>query len=142
MRVPTRTRYGIRAMVDIAIHRTEEPIHVNLMAQRLGISKNYLENLMLILKRNGLVTSSRGPKGGYSLTRHPADIRLPEIFVALEGCETLFYCVDCPDDCPHSNYCASRDLLKSLGEAMISALSSITLEKMAEWQILKVEKKT
>ncbi|MDY7019609.1 MAG: Rrf2 family transcriptional regulator [Chloroflexota bacterium] len=142
MRVPTRTRYGIRAMVDIAIHRTEEPIHVNLLARRLEISKNYLENLMLILKRNGLVTSSRGPKGGYSLTRHPADIRLPEIFVALEGSETLFYCVDCPDDCPHSNHCASRDLLKSLGEAMISTLSSITLEKMTEWQIIKMEQET
>ena len=142
MKVSTRTTNGIRALVELAICDEEEPVSITFLARRLGISKYYLENLMLILKRNGLVIPSRGPKGGYSLARHPSDIRLSEIFVALEGCETLFYCIDCPVDCPHSNHCASRDLLRSLGKAMIDTLSPITLEKMAEWQITKIEKET
>jgi len=140
MRVSTRTTYGIRALVELAIRHTEEPVSVGFLAQRLGISKYYLENLMLIMKRNGFVAPSRGPKGGYSLARYPADISLPEVFIALEGSENLAYCGTCPDSCPHSNYCASRDLFKLLGGAMFGALSSLTLKTMAEWQILKLKK--
>jgi Rrf2 family cysteine metabolism transcriptional repressor len=140
MRVSTRTTYGIRALVELAIRHTEEPVSVKFLAQRLGVSKYYLENLMLILKRNGFVAPSRGPKGGYSLARHPADISLPEVFIALEGSETLAYCGTCPDSCPHSNYCASRDLFKLLCGAMVGALSSITLKTMAEWQVLKLKR--
>ena len=139
MRVSTRTTYGIRALVELAIYHSEEPISVGFLAQRLGVSKYYLENLMLILKRNGLVIPSRGPRGGYSLARHPAHISLPEVFIALEGSEALAYCVNCPDSCPHSNYCASRDLLRLLGGAMFGALSSITLKTLAEWQMLKLK---
>jgi Rrf2 family cysteine metabolism transcriptional repressor len=140
MRISTRTTYGIRALVELAMYHTEEPVSVRFLAQRLGVSKYYLENLMLILKRGGFVSPSRGPKGGYSLTRYPADISLPEVFTALEGSENLAYCGTCPDSCPHSNYCASRDLFKLLGGAMFGALSSITLKTMAEWQVLKLRR--
>lgn len=140
MRVSTRTTYSIRALVELAMHQNEEPISVRFLAQRLGVSKYYLENLMLILKRNGLVIPSRGPKGGYSLARYPSDISLPEVFIALEGSEDLAYCVNCPGSCPHSDYCASRDLLKLLGGAMFGALSSITLKTMVEWQVLKLKR--
>lgn len=140
MRVLARTRYGTRALVDIAMHHTEGPVHIGLLAQRLGISKNFLENLMLILKRKGLVIPSRGPRGGYSLARHPVDISLSEVFSALEGSEPLVCCTNCPSNCPYSDYCTSRDLLKFLSEAMVSALSSVTLESMAKRQALKLEK--
>jgi Rrf2 family protein len=120
------------------MHHTEEPVSVRFLAQRLGVSKYYLENLMLVMKRNGFVAPSRGPKGGYSLARYPADISLPEVFTALEGSENLAYCGTCPDSCPHSNYCASRDLFKLLCGAMFGALASITLKTMADWQELKL----
>jgi len=138
MRISTRTRYGIRALVELAIHHTEEPVTVRFLAQRLGVSRHYLENLMLIMKRNGFVAPSRGPKGGYSLAKYPADISLPEVFIALEGSETLAYCGTCPDSCPYRDYCAGRDLFRLLGEAMFGALSSITVKTMAEWQVLKL----
>ena len=77
MRISTRTTYGIRALVELAMDDSEEPVSVGFLAQRLGVSKYYLENLMLIMKRNGFVAPSRGPKGGYSLARYPADISLP-----------------------------------------------------------------
>jgi len=140
MRLSTRTTYGIRALVELAVHESEEPVSVRFLAQKLGVSKYYLENLLLIMKRNGFVTPSRGPRGGYSLARCPADISLPEVFAALEGAETLAYCGTCPDSCPHSNYCASRDLFRLLGGAMFGALSSITLKTMAEWQVLKLKR--
>jgi len=140
MRLSTRTTYGIRALVELAVHESEEPVSVRFLAQKLGVSKYYLENLLLIMKRNGFVTPSRGPKGGYSLARYPADISLPEVFTALGGAETLADCGTCPDSCPHSNYCASRDLFRLLGGAMFGALSSITLKTMAEWQVLKLKR--
>lgn len=140
MRISTRTTYGIRALVELAMHDGEEPVSVRFLAQRLGVSKYYLENLMLIMKRNGFVAPSRGPKGGYSLARHPADISLPDVFTALEGAENLAYCGTCPDSCPHSDYCASRDLFKLLCGAMFGALSSMTLKTMAEWQVLKLRR--
>jgi Rrf2 family protein len=95
---------------------------------------------MLILKRKGLVIPSRGPRGGYSLARHPADISLSEVFIALEGSDALHCCINCPGDCPYSAYCTSRELLEFLGEAMVTALSSVTLESMARRQALKLEK--
>ena len=140
MRVSTRTTYGIRALVELAMDDSGEPVSVRFLAERLGVSKYYLENLMLVMKRNGFVEPSRGPKGGYSLARCPADISLPEVFAALEGSENLAYCGTCPDSCPHSDYCASRDLFKLLGGAMFGALSSMTLKTMAEWQALKLER--
>ena len=140
MKVSARTRYSIRALVDLAMHRAEEPVSIRFLAQELGISKNYLENLMVILKRKGLVVPSRGPKGGYSLAKHPGDISLSEIFIATEGSDALVYCVSCPDSCPHSNYCTSRDLMKLLGEAVVGTLSPITLESMAKGQALKLDR--
>ncbi len=140
MRVSTRTTYGIRALVELAIHHTEGPVSVRFLAQSLGVSKYYLENLMLIMKRNGFVTPSRGPNGGYSLAKYPADISLPEVFAALEGSENLVYCGTCPDSCPYRDYCAGHDLFKLLCGAMFGALSSITLKTMAEWQVLKLKR--
>ena len=136
MRISARTKYGIRALIDIAMHDTEEPVPVGLLATRLGISKNFLENLLLILKRKDLVIPSRGPKGGYALARHPADISMAEVFIALEGTEHLA-CLSYSSNCPFSDYCTSRDLLEFLDKAMVNALSSVTLESMAKKQALK-----
>ena len=135
-----RTTNGIRALVELAICDEKEPVSISFLARRLGISKYYLENLMLILKRSDLVVPSRGPKGGYSLARHPAEISLTEVFLALEGSETLVYCANCPDNCSYSHYCSSRDLLNLLGEAMANALSHITLMSLTERQVINLEK--
>ena len=136
MKISARTRYGIRALIDIAMHDTGEPVTVGLLAKRLGISKNFLENLLLICKQKGLVIPSRGLRGGYSLARHPADISMAEVFIALEGSEHLA-CIKYSNNCSLSDYCTGRDLLIFLGEAMVSALSEVTLESMAKKQALK-----
>lgn len=136
MRISARTRYGVRVLTDIAMHRMEEPIPISLLAQRTGISKNFLEKVMLILKRNNLVIPSRGVRGGYSLAREPADIYLSEVFIALEESEPLLLCINCPSDCPYRDYCTGHDVLKFLAEAMLSALASFTLETVAERQAI------
>ena len=140
MKVATRTTNGIRALVELTIHHEERPISIKFLAKRLGISRYYLENLMLLLKRNGLVEPSRGPKGGYSLARHPADIYLNEVFVTLEGSTTLVYCANCPDNCSYYHCCSSRDLLNLLTDTMAESLSHITLKSLAERQVFNLEK--
>ena len=126
----------MKVLTDMAMHRAEEPIPISLLAQRTKISKNFLEKVMLILKQNGLVIPSRGVKGGYSLARDPADIRLSEAFIALEESEPLLLCINCPDDCPYHDYCTGQDVLKFLAEVMVNALSSFTLKVMAERQVI------
>ena len=89
---------------------------------------------MLVLKRNGLVISSRGCRGGYLLARPPADIGLSEVFAVLEGSESLIYGVD-----SRSDYCTTHDLMEFISEAMVDVLSPITLESMAKRQAFKLE---
>jgi len=120
------------------MRESDEPVSIGLLAGRLHISRFYLENLMLIMKRKGLVRPSRGPKGGYSLAKAPADINVCEVFVALEGTDGLVPCVTCPECCPESGHCTSRDLFDFLGETVSRTLSTITLEDMARQQSLEL----
>ena len=140
MKVSMKTTNGVRALVDLAMHYEEGPVTIGCLARRLGISKYYLENLMLILKRSKLVIPSRGPNGGYSLSRQPADIGLLEALAALEGTEASVYCANCPGSCPYHSCCASRALLDFLDETVVNALSPITLESMAKWQEISLKR--
>jgi Rrf2 family protein len=71
MKLSTKGRYGLRAMINMAVHQDEGPNAVYLIAEREGISERYLEQLMVSLKRAGLIKSVRGPQGGYTLAREP-----------------------------------------------------------------------
>ena len=90
MKLSTRSRYGVRALLELAIDYDKGPLQIKTIADREKISNKYLEQLIAILKSAGLVTSIRGPKGGYVLSRPPAEIQLSEVFKVLEGPITIF----------------------------------------------------
>jgi Rrf2 family iron-sulfur cluster assembly transcriptional regulator len=84
MRVGTKGRYAVVALVDIVHHSEKRPVALGEVAQRQQISLSYLEQLFAMLRRAGLVVASRGPGGGYRLQRPPVDISLAEVFQAVE----------------------------------------------------------
>jgi len=87
MRLSTKTRYGVRAVFDIAYHASPDgsAAQAKDVAERQGIPLRYLEQIFQDLKKAGLVESKRGPRGGYTLRRDPADIRLGDVVRALQG---------------------------------------------------------
>ena len=89
MKLSNKGRYGVQALFDIAFHNDGRPTQIREIAEREVIPARFLEQIFQDLKRAGVVGSKRGPQGGYSLARRPADIRLGDVVRALEGPITL-----------------------------------------------------
>lgn len=89
MRISTKGRYGLRALLDLACHYKGESIPLNEIARRQQVSEKYMEQLFSILKKEGLVISMMGSQGGYMLSRKPEDITVGEVLLALEGSLSL-----------------------------------------------------
>ena len=135
MKVSTKGRYGLRAMMDLAIHQTgSTPIYLSSIAKRQDISEKYLEQIFATLQGAGLVRTVRGRNGGYLLTRPASKIALSEIFTALEGPCNLVTCVTDPSTCGRAEGCATKELWQMLGDRIEKALSGMTLADLAERQ--------
>ncbi len=134
MKLTTRTRYGTRALLELALHKGEEPVFLKDIARRQQISLPYLEHLIAPLIAGGILRSTKGPRGGVSLARKPADIKLIEITQLLEGPTAPVACVDNPEVCGRSEDCATRDVWSRLKEAMDGVLGSTTLQDLMEEQ--------
>ena len=118
MKLSTRARYGTRALLDLAIQGSGEPVSLKDIAKRQQISLQYLEHLMTPLIAAGLVRSVRGPKGGVMLAKPPEKIMLSEIIQLLEGSIAPVDCVDNPKLCPRSGLCVTRDIWDEVKQAM------------------------
>ena len=131
MKVSTKGRYAIRAMLDLALQATECPTVIKDISRRQGISSLYLEQLFALLKAGGLAESLQGPKGGFILTKPPSQISLLEILQTMEGSTASVSCVDNPILCPRADSCAARKLWIKVKRAIDSVLESTTLEDLA-----------
>lgn len=141
MKLSTKSRYGTRAMIDIALNHEEKPISLKDLAQRQGVSVKYLEQIISSLRAAGFIRSIRGVSGGYVLAKSPNKITLLDIIQALEGSLSPVDCVDMPKICPRSNECVAHDIWGGLYEAINKNLSSQTLTEVAGRQRQKLEKK-
>lgn len=137
MKVSTRARYGTRAMLDVALHCSEGPVHLKDVARRQQLSKKYLEHITSRLQAAGLLRSVRGTRGRTSLGRPASEIKLSEIFQTLEGPFALVECVGNPERCPRSSTCAARDIWMRVSDAVRDFLESITLEDLCHQQRAK-----
>lgn len=132
MRISTKARYGIRALIDVATHGTENPVSIGEIAERESISEKYLEHLFRQLKTAGLVRSVKGARGGYLLTRSPDKITAFEIITALEGSLTPVDCVDDSSVCERVSDCVTRELWTELKMVIENYLKSKTLADLAK----------
>ena len=128
MRISTRGEYGVRAMLDLAMHYGQGPIALKLIAERQDISEHYLEQLVGTLRKAGLVTSVRGAQGGYQLARPPVEVPISDIIKTLEGPIAPMDCVDDDEGCCNLiERCATRLLWQRLRDSMEEVLDNTTL---------------
>jgi len=132
MKLSTRTRYGVRAMLELAVHYDKVPLQAKIIAQRQKISIKYLEQLLTMLKSGGFLRSIRGTKGGYTLTKPPNQIKLIEVFKALEGPVIIVECLEDGSHCAQVADCVARQLWAQVQEAIESVLESITLQDLLD----------
>ncbi len=135
MRVSTRTRYGIRLMIALASNYNKGSVLLKNVAESENISEKYLSQIVIPLRRAGLITGSRGMHGGYILTRKPSEITVKEIFDTLEGDGFVIDCALEPNSCSRSTTCASIELWNLLSKRINEFLNEITLE-----DLLKIKK--
>ena len=132
MKLSTRSRYGFRALVELAAEHGNNPVQIKTIAQRQDISNKYLEQLVAILKAAGLVRSVRGPKGGYILAKPPDQISLAEIFSILEGPVVTVDCVEHPEYCPRCSGCVTRQVWTEIHKAIFTVLEKQNLQDLVD----------
>lgn len=134
MKISTKGRYGLKAMVDIGVYSVDNAcVSIKNIAERQGISENYLEQLMAQLKKSGLVESVRGANGGYVLTRDITDISVGDILRALENDLQVTDCSNPnADSCKNSgcSKCVTKNVWEKLSRSMNTAADSITLAEL------------
>ena len=135
MKVSTRGEYGMRAMVSLAREYGNGPIALTNVAQDSAVPPAYLEQLMGVMRRAGLIVSTRGAHGGYELARPPAEIRVGDVYRVLEGPIAPMECVSEvePDElCPLLDGCATRVVWLKVRDNIVEALDSTTLADLVE----------
>ncbi|WP_395684808.1 Rrf2 family transcriptional regulator [Aestuariivirga sp.] len=133
MKMSTKGRYAVMAMIDIAVHSGGEPVSLAEIAERQDISHEYLEQLFGRLRKAKLVESARGPGGGYRLARDKSMIPVAEIIAAVDEELQFTRCEgDAVEGCVKGERCNAHDLWSSLGRQMMYFLSSISLEDVVE----------
>ncbi len=142
IKLSTRSRYGTRLMLRLALNYGKGPVFLRDIAREEGVSEKYLSQLVIPLRSNSLIVSLRGSKGGYTLARSPRDITLGEVVEALEGGLELVDCVHNPSLCDRSKYCVTRDLWGELEESIRERLFSITLQDLVERHLRKKDAPT
>ena len=134
MKLSTKGRYGLRALLDLALHRGEGLVLLKDIARRQEVSLPYLEHLIAPLIAAGLVKSTRGARGGVLLLKPPSEIKLGEVVQLLEGSIAPVDCVNDPELCHRSSFCVTRDIWVEMKEAMSRVLDSTTLQDLVERQ--------
>lgn len=132
MKLSTRTRYGTRALLDIARHQGDKLVQLKDIARRQNISLHYLEHIIAPLVGAGIVRSTRGARGGLQLTRRPGEIKLSEVVRLLEGAVTPVDCVIDPESCSRSGFCVTREVWGEMKKAIDNTLQSISLQDLVE----------
>jgi Rrf2 family protein len=130
MKLSTRSRYGTRLMMGLAEHYPKGPLHLNTIALQQGISLQYLEQIIIPLKKADYIKRVPGPKGGHVLAKPPAEITIREIVALLEEGAGLAECSFKPKVCGRSSSCSTRFLWQEAAQAMLGKLTSITLADM------------
>ena len=142
MKLSTRTRYGTRALLELALHSGKEPVSLKDIAGQQQISLPYLEQLIAPLIAGGIIRSTKGPRGGITLARKPGDIKLIEITHLLEGSVAPVECIDNPEVCKRSEFCAARDIWSGLKDVMDDYLETTTLKDLVARQKSKGRKES
>jgi Rrf2 family protein len=135
MRLSTQSRYGVRAIFDIAYHSEGLETQVKDISRRQGISQRYLEQIFQKLKRGGIVGSKRGPSGGYFLNKKPEDITVGEVIRITEGDISPVLCGNSENSiqpCERSGECVTQIIWNEAGKRLKEYFDSITIKDLCK----------
>ena len=133
MRLTTKGRFAVTAMIDVAMHNGDGPVTLAGVAERQKISLSYLEQLFGKLRRAGLVDSVRGPGGGYNLARASTGVSVADIITAVDEPIDATQCGG-KENCLDDRRCMTHELWASLNVHIFSFLSSVSLEQLVRQQ--------
>ncbi|MGB8437223.1 MAG: Fe-S cluster assembly transcriptional regulator IscR [Burkholderiales bacterium] len=131
MRLTTKGRFAVTAMVDVAMHATQSPVPLTDISARQGISLSYLEQLFSKLRRRELVKSARGPGGGYRLAKPMGEVTVADIIVAVDEPIDATQCAG-KENCHDDQKCLTHDLWVRLNDQIFDFLRSVTLGELVE----------
>ena len=127
MKLSTKGRYGVKAMVELAINYGCSPLSIKTISSRQNISEYYLEQLFSPLRKANLITSIRGAQGGYKLSKAPKEITVADIMYVLEGPIEVADCIE-GASCDNIDCCATRLLWEKIKNSIDSVMASVTLQ--------------
>lgn len=133
MRLTTKGRFAVTAMLDLAMHESDKPVTLAGISERQGISLSYLEQLFSRLRRNGLVKSVRGPGGGYKLAKQQTEISVSHIISAVDELIDATQCGG-QENCHGERRCMTHDLWASLNVKILEYLSGVSLSDLVASQ--------
>jgi Rrf2 family cysteine metabolism transcriptional repressor len=134
MKLSTRGEYAARAMLELSLHHGGRRLHIREISEAQDIPPRFLEQILLTLKRNGLLRSKKGPNGGYYLAMDPAEISVAEVIRVLDGPLAPIDCVSVTahEVCPRESYCGLRWLWKDVRDAIAEILEKTTFQDLAD----------
>ena len=133
MKISTKGRYALRMMIDMAQHQKHGPVALKEISDRQHVSKKYLEQLALVLSRDGVMQGPRGHQGGYRLIADPKDCSVYDILESVEGSMHPVACLDhAPNDCERCNGCETLYIWQGLDEVIQNYLRGITLQDVLD----------
>lgn len=133
MRLTTKGRFAVTAMLDLALHEVDKPVTLAGISERQGISLSYLEQLFSRLRRNGLVKSVRGPGGGYRIAKQYAEISVSDIITAVDELIDATQCGG-EENCHEEGRCMTHDLWANLNSKILEYLSGVSLADLVASQ--------
>ena len=139
MRITTKVRYGLRALLQIAITYEGSPVPLSSIAESQEISRKYLEQLVTTLRKANLIGSRKGVRGGYYLIQEPDQISLWDVFCALEGTSPLVDCIPHPEICDRAPQCTTRGIWALLDQKLKAFWEAYTLQDLMD-RLPEIEK--
>ncbi len=133
MKLSTKGRYGLQAVIDLAVHADEDAVALSQIAERQGISMNYLEQLIAKLKKAGIVNGIRGAQGGYMLSRPADEVSVGDILRALEGDLNPVDCAEVNEGegcCSSSGSCVTKYVWKRISDSINEAVDGVRLSEL------------
>ena len=137
MRLTTKGRFAVTAMIDLGLNGGERPVTLSAISERQNISLSYLEQLFAKLRRHGIVESVRGPGGGYCLARDAAKISVADVIIAVDEPLDATQCGG-RENCKSEHRCMTHDLWSTLNRKMLDYLASVNLAELVDKQHARV----
>ncbi len=133
MKISTRGRYGLRILLDLALHDNGSPRMIRDIAGSQRISEKYISRLIIDLRRAGMVKSVRGSRGGYRIARYPKNLTVLDVIEVMEGPVSIIDCVT-TESCDRQRGCAVRSIWCDMNNQIRSALAAVTLQDVIDRQ--------